>query len=61
VAEGIQQVRPFAVDVSSGIQGSTAREKSITHMEAFVAAVLQADNALAQPLARTSMVPSTQA
>lgn len=43
VAAGIDQVRPFAVDVSSGIQGVQAREKSTERMEAFVCAVLQAD------------------
>jgi phosphoribosylanthranilate isomerase len=43
VAEAIGRVRPFAVDVSSGIQGSDPRTKDRTRMERFVAAVLSAD------------------
>jgi len=39
----IQHVRPFAVDVSSGIQGHTPRHKDTARMERFVAAVLSAD------------------
>ena len=43
VAEAIGRVAPFAVDVSSGIQGSDPRTKDRGRMERFVAAVLQAD------------------
>jgi phosphoribosylanthranilate isomerase len=43
VAEAIDRTRPFAVDVSSGIQGSDPRTKDRARMERFVAAVLQAD------------------
>lgn len=43
VAEAIGRVRPFAVDVSSGIQGDIPRIKDRIRMERFVAAVLSAD------------------
>jgi phosphoribosylanthranilate isomerase len=43
VTEAIGRVRPFAVDVSSGIQGSDPRTKDRARMERFVAAVLAAD------------------
>lgn len=43
VAQAIRTVAPFAVDVSSGIQGATPREKDPARMERFVAAVLSAD------------------
>lgn len=43
VAEAIGRVRPFAVDVSSGIQGDDPRTKDKGRMERFVAAVLAAD------------------
>lgn len=43
VAEAIRRVRPFAVDVSSGIQGDTPRSKDRARMERFVSAVLSAD------------------
>jgi phosphoribosylanthranilate isomerase len=43
VADAIGRVRPFAVDVSSGIQGDDARTKDRSRMERFVAAVLEAD------------------
>ena len=43
VGEAIARVRPFAVDVSSGIQGSDPRTKDRARMERFVAAVLTAD------------------
>lgn len=43
VAEAIRRVAPFAVDVSSGIQGDTPRSKDRARMERFVAAVLSAD------------------
>jgi len=43
VAPAIQHVRPFAVDVSSGIQGHTPRHKDPARMERFVASVLSAD------------------
>jgi phosphoribosylanthranilate isomerase len=43
VARAIGQVRPFAVDVSSGIQGESPRQKDRVRMEAFMSAVLAAD------------------
>ncbi|HYF60561.1 MAG TPA: N-(5'-phosphoribosyl)anthranilate isomerase, partial [Burkholderiaceae bacterium] len=43
VAEAIGRIGPFAVDVSSGIQGATPRQKDRARMERFVAAVLAAD------------------
>ncbi len=43
VGDAILQVRPMAVDVSSGIQGSDARVKDRAKMEGFVAAVVAAD------------------
>jgi phosphoribosylanthranilate isomerase len=47
VASAIRAVRPFAVDVSSGIQGDNPRLKDPQRMEAFVAQVLHADASLA--------------
>jgi phosphoribosylanthranilate isomerase len=43
VADAIGRVGPFAVDVSSGIQGDDPRTKDKSRMERFVAAVLAAD------------------
>lgn len=43
VGEAIRQLSPFAVDVSSGIQGADPRTKDTVRMEAFMAAVLRAD------------------
>ncbi len=43
VGSAIAQVAPFAVDVSSGIQGANPRTKDRAQMERFVAAVLAAD------------------
>ena len=43
VGEAIRQVGPFAVDVSSGIQGDDPRKKDTVRMERFMTAVLQAD------------------
>lgn len=43
VAEAISTVAPFAVDVSSGIQGADPREKDPARMEQFVSNVLKAD------------------
>ena len=45
VGGAIRQVNPFAVDVSSGIQGASAREKDAVRMADFMAAVMQADAA----------------
>lgn len=47
VGNAVRQVRPFAVDVSSGIQGAGPREKDMVRMEDFMTAILQADAALA--------------
>ena len=44
VAVAVEHVAPFAVDVSSGIQGSDPRIKDPLLMERFVAAVLDADS-----------------
>jgi phosphoribosylanthranilate isomerase len=46
VGAAIARVRPFAVDVSSGIQGGTPREKDPGLMERFVAEVAEADRRL---------------
>lgn len=43
VALAIQHVKPFAVDVSSGIQGHSPRHKDPALMERFIASVLSAD------------------
>lgn len=43
VGEAIRQLSPFAVDVSSGIQGADPRAKDTVRMEVFMAAVLSAD------------------
>lgn len=47
VSQAIRVVRPFAVDVSSGIQGESPRVKDPQRMEAFVAEVLRTDALLA--------------
>lgn len=47
VSQAIRVVRPFAVDVSSGIQGESPRVKDPQRMEAFVAEVLRTDAFLA--------------
>jgi phosphoribosylanthranilate isomerase len=46
VGAAIKAVRPFAVDVSSGIQGDSPRTKDPARMEHFVNAVLAADAGL---------------
>ncbi|HVL58719.1 MAG TPA: phosphoribosylanthranilate isomerase [Burkholderiaceae bacterium] len=43
VAGAIATVRPFGVDVSTGIQGATPRRKDLDRMQRFMAAVLSAD------------------
>lgn len=43
----LEQVRPDAVDVSSGIQGHDPRTKDLARMEAFVAAVTETNARLA--------------
>ena len=47
VGEAIRQVRPWGVDVSSGIEAGTKGVKDHRRMRAFVAAVRAADDALA--------------
>lgn len=49
VAEGISELHPLAVDVSSGIQAEHARLKSALKMEQFVEAVLAADSLKVTP------------
>jgi len=46
VASAVRELRPWAVDVSSGIESSRGI-KSIEKMEQFVAAVREADRSLA--------------
>lgn len=46
VAEAIGKIKPFAVDVSSGIQTSDPRRKDALLMERFVEQVIRADAAL---------------
>jgi phosphoribosylanthranilate isomerase len=46
VAEAILKIRPFAVDVSSGIQTSDPRRKDALLMERFVEQVMKADASL---------------
>ena len=53
VGQAVLQVAPFAVDVSSGIQGPDPRRKDAGSMERFVAAVVAADAQRAQRAART--------
>ncbi len=48
VGQAIERVRPFAVDVSSGIQGSDPRVKDPRKMESFVQEVLRVDALRAQ-------------
>ncbi|MDO4905949.1 MAG: phosphoribosylanthranilate isomerase [Lautropia sp.] len=43
VARAVAEVSPFAVDVSSGIQGADPRVKDVSRMERFMAAVQRAD------------------
>ena len=43
VKQAIQQLKPWAVDVSSGIQGASPRVKDAGKMEAFVDAVRSAN------------------
>jgi phosphoribosylanthranilate isomerase len=43
VAQAIGKIKPFAVDVSSGIQTSDPRRKDVTLMERFVEQVMRAD------------------
>ncbi len=50
VGSAIEQVAPFAVDVSSGIQGADPRTKDPELMERFAAAVLAADARQATPI-----------
>ena len=53
VGQAVLQVGPFAVDVSSGIQGPDPRRKDAASMERFVAAVVAADAQRAQRASRT--------
>jgi phosphoribosylanthranilate isomerase len=43
VAAVVRAVRPYAVDVSSGVEGAVRGEKSVERIEAFVHAVRDAD------------------
>jgi phosphoribosylanthranilate isomerase len=43
VAQAIGKIKPFAVDVSSGIQTSDPRRKDVSLMERFVEQVIKAD------------------
>ncbi|MGE0801020.1 MAG: N-(5'-phosphoribosyl)anthranilate isomerase [Lautropia sp.] len=43
VGQAIAAIGPFAVDTSSGIQGPTPRQKDVSRMERFMAAVQEAD------------------
>jgi phosphoribosylanthranilate isomerase len=52
VIEVINQIAPFGVDVSSGIQGEDPRMKDHQKMQAFVDAVAQADAAANQRVSR---------
>lgn len=64
VGAGIRQVAPFAVDVSSGIQGTDARRKDPARMARFMEEVLRADAVRAsalQPQAGPSSDPSQSA
>ncbi|MBL8514206.1 MAG: hypothetical protein JNJ55_09480, partial [Betaproteobacteria bacterium] len=45
VAMAIEQVRPWGVDVSSGVEGSTKGIKEHTRLREFIEAVRKADNA----------------
>ena len=45
VGEAVRVVRPYAVDVSSGVERQPG-EKDVTKMSAFVAAVRAADTEL---------------
>lgn len=45
VAEAIARLRPFAVDVSGGVEGARKGEKDADKVRAFVAAVRRADAA----------------
>jgi phosphoribosylanthranilate isomerase len=49
VAMAIAQLRPYAVDASSGIQGANAREKDVGRMEQFMEAVRRADGCPTPP------------
>lgn len=53
VKDAILRVRPTAVDVSSGIQGADPRTKDASLMEAFMAAVIEADATTSSPETRT--------
>ena len=53
VKDAILRVRPTAVDVSSGIQGADPRTKDASLMEAFMAAVIEADATTSLPGTRT--------
>jgi phosphoribosylanthranilate isomerase len=45
VGEVIRSIRPYAVDVSSGVEGETRGQKSVERIEAFVREVREADQA----------------
>lgn len=57
VGVAIDQVAPFAVDVSSGIQGADPRTKDRELMEGFAAAVMAADARRAAQFQQTPNTP----
>lgn len=59
VGDAIEQVSPFAVDVSSGIQGEDPRSKDPSKMEHFVAEVLRSDLRRVEHTRPSLIVPSS--
>jgi phosphoribosylanthranilate isomerase len=59
VGDAIAQVSPFAVDVSSGIQGEDPRSKDSSKMERFVEEVLRSDLRRAEQARPSLIAPSS--